>query len=499
LKELYDDETLLAKLEKELKVIREREAILGNSIESLRKHEREMSKLSVDESFISIIPEGCNENTCALVKELKTKINYNPYAVQKEIENKTLLLEENKGNVEKLSAKLAVVEKVMNEVKRIDDIITEQKERIVLLPKYIFDKIIFRKESEFIYSINTIVNDLQHLDEYISLLEKKKVSLESIQNLLNIYKLLMQNVTLNNDMVQYIKDKKILFNDREEVVKELADINQKIEKLSHLNESIANTLKEKEAVDKEASSLEGERVKLLQENQNLYFKNTLQYALGVFKSKENDLLTNETMMKNEIEKCSAVITNRALLEQKKEVLEGKLRIYEILYAVWNPRTGYPSMLIKDFLDEVTFVTNVSLDNIWGGLIRIKEFRIDENEFRIPIIRGNTILEDISECSTAEKSTLALAISLAIIQVSTSYNIVRMDEVDGGFDESRRQSFLDMINQQLIAAGCEDSYIITQNQHFENIPCNVILLKGYELLVSELSLDNKNILYKYPSL
>lgn len=500
LKELYEDNSiLLAKQKEELKVINERNTILGDSIESLRKHENEMSKLSIDESFISIIPEGCSENTCALVKELKARVNYNPHETQSEIDKKTLLLEENKENLARLSVKITTLEKVIGDVKRIDDIIGEQKEKIVLLPEYIYTKVMNKDKGEFIYSINTVVDDLQHLDEYVSLLEKKRAGNESIKNLLNIYKLLKQNDTLNSDLAQYLEDKKVLLKDREDVVKKLTDINQNIEKLSHLNESITNILKEKEAIDNGFSALEEERTKLYQENQNLYYKNTLQYAFNRFKNKENDLIKNNTIMKNEIEKCSTVITNRALLEQKKEALEGKLKIYEILYAVWNPRTGYPSMLIKDFLDEVTLVTNMSLDNIWGGLIRIKEFRLDENEFRIPIIRGNTILEDISECSTAEKSTLALAISLAIIQVSTSYNIVRLDEVDGGFDESRRQSFLDMITQQLSAAGCEDSYIITQNQHFENIPCNVILLKGYELLVSELSLDNKNILYKYPSL
>jgi hypothetical protein len=500
LNELFkENSTLISGQTDILKALNEQNKILGDLIESLRKHEKEMSKLSIDESFLSFIPQGCGEDTCSLIKELKSRINYNPYTVQKEIDEKTLVLEEIREKLSRLGVKSAAIEKIISDQSRMNAIVIEQEKKIVLLPGFIYEKIMNKNRAEFICSINTIVNDLQHLDEYISLLEKKKAGNESIRNLLNIYKLLKQNDTLNNDLAQYLEDRKVLFKDREEVVKELTGINLRIEKLSRLNESIVNILKEKEAIDKECSSLEEERAGLLQENQNLYYKITLCHALSTFKNKETDLMKNETMMKNEIERCSSIISNRALLEQKKEALEGKLRIYEILYAVWNPRTGYPSMLIKDFLDEVSFVTNNSLDNIWGGLIRIKEFRIDENEFRIPIIRGNTVLEDISECSTAEKNTLALAISLAIIQVSTSYNIVRLDEVDGGFDESRRQSFLEMITQQLVTAGCEDGYIITHNQYFENIPCNVILLKGYELLVSGVSLENKNVLYKYPSI
>jgi hypothetical protein len=270
-------------------------------------------------------------------------------------------------------------------------------------------------------------------------------------------------------------------------------------KLTHLSESINTIIIKKQQLDSEAVVLRDEQEKLLLENKHLYNKQTLIFVQSSFKSKEMDLMKNQELMKNEIEKCTAMINNRSVLEKRKEIFEGKLRLYELLYAVWNPRTGYPSMLIKEFLDEVTFVTNTSLDNIWGGLIRIKEFRLGENEFKIPIIRGNTILDDISECSTAEQNTLALAISLAIIQVSTSYNIIRIDEADGGFDEVRRQSFLDMITEQLISAGCEDCYTITHNQFFENMPCNVILLKGYEYLVNEASLENKYILYRYPSI
>jgi hypothetical protein len=482
-----------------IKAVTEQIKILEDSLKSLHDHEKKMSKLSIDESFLSFIPEGCSENTCNLVKELKGRINYNPDNIQKEIEEKSLIIEEKKREYEQIDNVIKSIGIATDFIKQLWNIIKERNDKIMLLPRHISEKLLMPKIDELVYSINTIYSDLQRLDEYISLLEKKKAGYESVKNLLNIYTLMKQNDTLFNELSQYLKDEKELYKEREATVKELNDVKEKIEKLSHLNETIVSALADKEAIEKEGAILEGERSKLLAENQNLYYKNTLNTALTIFKNKESDLIKNEAMIKTEIEKCTSMMTSRRLLEERKETLEAKLRIYEILYAVWNPRTGYPSMLIKDFLDEVSYVTISSLDNIWGGLIRIKEFHIDENEFRIPIIRGNTILEDISECSTAEKNTLAMAISLAIIQVSTSYNVVRIDEVDGGFDEIRRQSFLDMMTRQLVSAGCEDSYIITHNQYFENVPCNVILLKGYELLVSDAALENKHVLYRYPSL
>jgi energy-coupling factor transporter ATP-binding protein EcfA2 len=500
LKDVFDNDSLLLNNYKEtIKTLNEQNVLLGDTIETLRKHEAEMSQLSVDESFLAFIPFSCNENTCSLIKELKKHMDFSNFDIQKEIEEKNKIIIQNKEKLMALTLKMNTIENIYKEVTRINQILFDNKDEIVLLPEYLFKKINTPVIHELIGSMNIIIIELQHLDEYLSLLEKKKASAESVQNLINIFKLLKQNDSLNNELMQYIEEDKTLSQKREEVIKELTLVKENINKLSNLSQSISVLITQKEEIENNYTLLLEDKESLLKENTNLYYKKTFQEALSSFKNKEADLIKNGEQVKTEIERCTSMITNRTVLEKRKNIFEEKLRLYELLYAVWNPRTGYPSMLIKDFLDEVTFVTNVSLDNIWGGLIRIKEFQLEESEFRIPIIRGNTILEDITECSTAEKTTLALAISLAIIQISISYNVVRVDEADSGFDELRRQSFLEMITEQLGASGCKDSYLITHNQHFENLPCNVILLKGYEQLVSEATLENKRILYRYPSL
>jgi len=234
----------------------------------------------------------------------------------------------------------------------------------------------------------------------------------------------------------------------------------------------------------------------------VYEKTSLQTAVSLFKGKEAELEKDIATLKADIEKCNAFITSRGTLEQRKESLTVKQNTYELLYQIWNPRTGYPSIIIKDFLDEVVDITNRDLEAIWGGLLTVSNFALSENEFRVPIIRGNTPLNDVCECSTAEKSTMALAISFGIIEVSTAanlYNIVRIDEADGGFDEMRRQSFLDMISNRLADMSCENAIIITHNQCFENTPCDVILLKDYSSVTTASSLVNKNVLYKYGGL
>ena len=82
-----------------------------------------------------------------------------------------------------------------------------------------------------------------------------------------------------------------------------------------------------------------------------------------------------------------------------------------------------------------------------------------------------MLNDASETSKAEKATLGLSISTGIIDVSTEnslYNIVRLDECDGGFDGPRRQSFLENITTRLNEINCKNVFCITHNNCFENI-------------------------------
>jgi hypothetical protein len=481
-----------------IKSLNEQNTILQDSLNTLRTHQMEMTRLAIDESFISFIPDGCSEVTCRLVREMKNHLNFDPTSTNIEIDNKQNVIDKNKEELAILNNKLLVINNIIDEVTRINDLMYKENDKVALLPHHIIEKINDTNIDRLINSISFIVFDLQKLDEYISILEKIKSSNESIQNLGNIFKMLKQNDALNEDLAQYLEEEIDLMKQRESLITSLNDTSKELDRLSDLNKSISEITIEKNYLDEDGVALKQEKDRLLCENENLYNKRMLTEALRSFKNKEADLVKNEVLIKTEIEKCTSMIANRKVLEERKEMFEKKLRLYELLYGVWNPRTGYPSMLIKEFLDEVTFITNSSLDNIWGGLIRIVEFRIGENEFRIPVIRGNTVLGDISECSKAEKHTLALAISLAIIQVSTSYNIVRLDEVDDGFDDTRRQTFLDLISQQFLISGCEDSYIITHNQYFENIPCNVILLKGYDLLISDSVLENKNILFKYQS-
>jgi len=106
---------------------------------------------------------------------------------------------------------------------------------------------------------------------------------------------------------------------------------------------------------------------------------------------------------------------------------------------------------------------------------------------------------VSECSKAERATMDLALAFGVLEVSLEnslYSILKIDEKDSGMDAVRRQSFLDMLMARLDKINCKNAYCVTHSNCFDTTVADVILLKGYESMISEASLANKNIIYRY---
>ena len=190
------------------------------------------------------------------------------------------------------------------------------------------------------------------------------------------------------------------------------------------------------------------------------------------------------------------ISKRQIEKMRNELQEQFNRI-NILNKIWSPKVGYPSWKIESFLNELTVKTNEDLNNMWGENIKIEKFNIDENEFSIRINKNGETIPDASVCSQGETKTITTAISFSIIESNVDkggYDVLRLDEVDGAFDETRRRGFMDVIQNRINEMGCDSCFIITHNGEFEDIPCDIILMKDAK--IDEEKLKNKNILFRY---
>ena len=223
-------------------------------------------------------------------------------------------------------------------------------------------------------------------------------------------------------------------------------------------------------------------------------KNYIETKLNKKKLEYEKELTDLNKKRDEM--TTFYISKRQIEKMRNELQEQFNRI-NILNKIWSPKVGYPSWKIESFLNELTVKTNEDLNNMWGENIKIEKFNIDENEFSIRINKNGETIPDASVCSQGETKTITTAISFSIIESNVDkggYDVLRLDEVDGAFDETRRRGFMDVIQNRINEMGCDSCFIITHNGEFEDIPCDIILMKDAK--IDEEKLKNKNILFRY---
>ncbi len=490
----------------QIELLKETGVSLKIQNEELMKLLAELNTQSVDFSSLkNVIPKGCDEHKCSLIAELLSRARDNNSSkiceTQNKIDNNNKEMDKLRKEIEEKQILIQNLKNSLFDLNQIVDNLHTLDGKTLYLPDSLRTSIDSPNPCTVLDNVGFLLEDAKKYDEYVSLLEKKKTTEESIQNLKNISRILTMSEESKRILQENI-DKRKQLNERLKVVMDKkSSITNEWNSLNTLYQSIQDLIVEREELIKSSKSLEEYKTTLLKEGEYLYNNRVLSVCVSSLRDIENSLNKDILEIKNSIEKIKTEIISLDTLKTRKNNIEVKRNLYELAYKVWNTKDGYPAMLIKDFLDEVTDSANKDLDKSWDGVLNVSEFKLDNNEFRIPVIRGNSELVDVSECSKAEKATIGLSISTGIIEASTEdnlYNIVILDEVDGGMDSIRRQSFLENITTRLYDINCRNVFCVTHNNCFENIPCDVILLDGWKTsaMISESSLLNKNIIFRY---
>lgn len=492
---------LLSKLEQKISNLNDSNKALDDSNNSINEAILEKERSKIDSSIMKYVPNNCNEHTCSLIRKLleHTKVDNDISLLKSRISENKAKIMANNLEIEKTKTQMNDIKNALVDVSQITDSLMGINDKILGFPKSLINIINDKNPVNILNNLQDILEEIKSFDEYLSILEKKNTSETSLSNLENVSKLLSIKDARNKELKDLLDLQQMLNLERDELSKDIAAEKTQKERLEKVSTSLSSILEDKSRLNNTEMSLKARKESLSIENKCVRYKREFEISISAMKAKEIDLSRYATSLKSEIEKCNSSISTREALVARQETLEKKKKVYDLLYSVWNSKTGYPSLVIKDFLTEVCYETNKNLDEMWGGLLRIEKPEINENEFRIPVQRGNTLIFDVIECSTAEKSTISIALSLAIIKVSVEnnlYNILRLDEADAGFDEMRRQSYLDIILEEMRTINCRNSFIITHNQMFDNIECDVILLKDYDKVLSVGALNNKTVIYSY---
>ena len=148
---------------------------------------------------------------------------------------------------------------------------------------------------------------------------------------------------------------------------------------------------------------------------------------------------------------------------------------DVIKDALNSSKGIPLIFLQVYLKNCPIMMNNLLDTIYNGELQIEGFLIDENEFRIPFVKSGIKVPDIVMASQGESSFISIVLSLSlIIQSMTKYDIIGLDELDGPLDTKNREEFIKVLYTFIEQVKCEQVFLISHNNMFDNEPIDLIL-------------------------
>jgi len=465
-------------------------------------HNIESSSINYD-SLKSYVPSKCGESTCSLIRALierSSNSSTNKISeIRQNIEiNKSKIIENNRL-IEEKQRICQNLQNALYDMTQVTDTLKTLDDKTYYLPDSLREEINSPIPYNVLMKCSLLLDESKKYDEYVSLLEKKESIEQTISNLNNISHVLSLSEENKRLLQESIDRRRELTEKLKNIKDELTTISNEKETLLSLKDKVDSLRVDFNNLNLEKNRLIDLKKEILEDNECLYNKNIISSCVRKLRELERNLTSDISSITAKIESYKTQMISVETLKSRKTALEVKKDLYELAYNIWST-DGYPSLLINDFLEEVTECTNKDLDSSWGGILNIKKPELESSALKIPVIRGNSELDDVSECSKAEKATLDLAISFGILEVSTMDSkfgiITRIDEKDSGMDVVRRQNFLDLLQERLKTINCINAFCITHSNCFENIEADVILLKNYESVTSENALDNKNIIYRF---
>lgn len=172
----------------------------------------------------------------------------------------------------------------------------------------------------------------------------------------------------------------------------------------------------------------------------------------------------------------------------------KYNTIEVIKKYSSPtKAGIQNMFIKVYMGQTLNLANKLLSMFFDGKLKLLEYKINEDEFRIPCTssESNLINDDINSCSGGERAMMALIISAALLQQSsTLYNILRLDEIDGTLDQKNKAMFIELLFIIIDILGIENCIMISHASEsvLDNVDLICLDMKG-------LSVPKGNVIYQ----
>lgn len=213
----------------------------------------------------------------------------------------------------------------------------------------------------------------------------------------------------------------------------------------------------------------------------------------------------QIVLNNATPEISQIQNDRRNIESQLTLLDSYNREYEeykIKYEFTDKLRKYSSptsdsiqaLFMSIYMDKTLQMVNQLLGMMFSGNYRILEYIINDSEFRIPFIGNGLAVDDISSGSTSQKCMMGMIINLVLSSISSGkYNIVSLDEIDGGLDDANRYMFVDVLQNISNILNFDQIFIISHSVESALNNVDVVLLSSDQTYVDQFG--NANIIYQ----
>ena len=453
---------------------------IRNEINSLTMQVNETNlQMSLLESLVEkseklkLRPASCKDNTCIFIKDA--------YDAAKQKPNDELIKLQQKN--EKTSN---ILKEKQKQLEVINDCI-ELKNR--------FD-VIYNKICSYEFLLNKVdLHDLTSIDFLVSvartgnykMIKETRDKINVLYNLLELKENYEKTVDLYKDAIdEYNKNKSIIDSinmDIDSSKEKLQEVSKEYSlKSSKVNELETTISKLEPMVNKLSTYIEIKLPELemimnqIQELRNN--KESLRQRVMQVEEINKDLESSSNIVDQINARYNDILKQRDILSYNKIMIEKYLeeladykskyeKLETIRYYV-SPTTGIQTVFMGAYMNNIILKANELLSLIFNGQFVIQPFVINESEFRIPCLGSGILNDDISSMSTSQICMISMIISFAMLaNADTDYNILKLDEIDGGLDPDNRSQFISLLNSLIQIVDCEQCFLISHNMEYSD--------------------------------
>lgn len=392
------------------------------------------------------------------------------------------------------------IENYMNALQKLEEYVTENKEYLDLLTEEELNDVTLLDATtlESRQIRDRSVNEAQYLSDV--------ESFKNISGTLEVAKELANSEIINNEHRKEILDN---IEKQQEEISKLSDNLQEFKlKYDELESSLSKENKKKSIID----NFVGMQKELVDNTVTMNAAKVeikrAQDILEKIRDSRKDLIDTEIEIDTLNEQLEAQNERETKVNTDLAVLENMLKNEKVYSSVYkylaqvvdatHPKKGIPLVFTNIYLEQIRNEANKLLDIAYDGSFVI-DFKLDKKEFSIPVTKDDgTVLDDINEGSQGEVAMTNLSLSLSLLsRVSSAYNVVYLDEVDGPLSVGNRAKFMKMLDTQLDALGAEQAFIISHSPNYEAADIDLILLSGNDVDTGNTDyMKGKTVLFDY---